>query len=184
MGLWWSSNPRPPHYESDVQPIAPRRPYIHYIYKVKQVNIVYRQNQICMCVRSSKTILKYKVNVKKNIRKFCSCLHMYWYNDNHPWTFIEADIPWKISLKVPTFHNDSLKSRLSYTSILVFWEGYLLWKLVSGMIKQHLCDPCVYVYMYSCTTTKYSRESRQKHQPCAINKAPTINKCSWTEYNY
>ena len=23
-GLWWGSNPRPPHYESDVQPTAPR----------------------------------------------------------------------------------------------------------------------------------------------------------------
>ena len=160
-----TTNPRPPHYESDVQPTAPRRRYIHYIYKVVQVNIVYRQNQICMCVRSSETILKYKVNVKKNIRLFCSCLHMYWYNDNHPWTFIEADIPWKISLKVPTFHNDSLKSRLSYTSILVFWEGYLLWKLVSGMIKQHLCDPCVYVYMYSCTTTNIQESHGKSTNP-------------------
>ena len=25
-GLSWGSNPRPPHYESDVQPTAPRRP--------------------------------------------------------------------------------------------------------------------------------------------------------------
>ena len=26
QGLSWGSNPRPPHYESDVQPTAPRRP--------------------------------------------------------------------------------------------------------------------------------------------------------------
>ena len=26
-GLWWGSNPQPPHYESDVQPTVPCRPY-------------------------------------------------------------------------------------------------------------------------------------------------------------
>ena len=28
VGLWWCSNPRPPHYEPDVQPTAPHRPLI------------------------------------------------------------------------------------------------------------------------------------------------------------
>ena len=28
-GLWWGSNPRRPHYESDVQPTAQRRPFIN-----------------------------------------------------------------------------------------------------------------------------------------------------------
>ena len=33
MGLWWGSNPRPPHYESDVQPTAPLSTWQHILHQ-------------------------------------------------------------------------------------------------------------------------------------------------------